>query len=361
LLQRGEGIILKKIFTSISILSLGAGLLLPSERASANLDPSLFATPLTLQELPPEKPHEEKYFEAGLSYEQKARPKTLHRFDIDIDEICGRHGGLGSFDRELTDEFCAEADDLTGSTPVFLLHEQGTGVHLSSIETVRMELSKNGEDQLSRKYNTLTAVMGIMFNAVLFVPESLGGWTQDRKDRIKSSVGGAWTHNLKQGLVMDKDPAFINYVLHPYSGAAYYMLVRKSGYSPLVSFAFSVLMSTQWEILEVIGEPLSIQDLWATPVLGSLFGEIFYQIHEVIASHEEFAKSALGKAILFLVDPVEGVSKGVDFMAKKVFHPKARGHLEIFFGDVEPTRSRIEFEGMRLDSPKMGARLRFDF
>jgi hypothetical protein len=106
---------------------------------------------------------------------------------------------------------------------------------------------------------------------------------------------------------MDKDNFFLNYIAHPYAGSIYYLTARNSNFSIFESFLTAVTMSTFWEYgPEGLMEYVSIQDLIITPVLGSLFGELFYQANTAIIKndHKIFNSKVLGYTFLTLTDPM---------------------------------------------------------
>ncbi|MES2801140.1 MAG: DUF3943 domain-containing protein [Bdellovibrionota bacterium] len=119
--------------------------------------------------------------------------------------------------------------------------------------------------------------------------------SQDEKDSgwdIQGLKDNGVAHQVKEhwknGPVKDKDGPFVNFVLHPISGSIYYQAARISGYSKMQSFGYSFLMSTFfWEYgVESLFETPSWNDLWATPVIGSLIGELFLQLYQKVEGNE---------------------------------------------------------------------------
>ncbi|MBF0362035.1 MAG: DUF3943 domain-containing protein [Oligoflexia bacterium] len=81
-----------------------------------------------------------------------------------------------------------------------------------------------------------------------------------------------YRHNFGR-FVFDKDEPYWNWTIHPISGSQLYLYFRASGYSRVQSFAFSALQSALFETtIEIYTEPASVQDLYQTPVLGSILG-----------------------------------------------------------------------------------------
>lgn len=74
-------------------------------------------------------------------------------------------------------------------------------------------------------------------------------------------------------LVFDKDEPFWNQLIHPISGSQLFLYYRANGYSRMDSFLMSTISSTLFELtVEVYTEPASVQDLYITPVFGSILG-----------------------------------------------------------------------------------------
>ena len=67
------------------------------------------------------------------------------------------------------------------------------------------------------------------------LPESFTNWDKDDA----SNIFKKWKNNISEGPVKDSDDFFLNYITHPYWGAAYYMSARSSGASAPYSFLFS--------------------------------------------------------------------------------------------------------------------------
>lgn len=112
----------------------------------------------------------------------------------------------------------------------------------------------------------------------------------------------------------DSDGIVANYVLHPIMGAEAYLSVRNRGYGPIGSFLFATGVSVGWEYLfEAWVERPSAQDLLITSPIGSLQGELRFQMRRRIA---RWSRSAGRDALLILVDPVEALHRyiGKEFL-----------------------------------------------
>ncbi len=159
-----------------------------------------------------------------------------------------------------------------------------------------------------------TAVLSGAFLGTLFVlemlPEDATAW--NRADIKNTPFYQRWFDNIfKRGPEWDHDLFIFNYVLHPYAGAAYFMCARTCGFNFWQSTLYSAAISTfGWEFgIEACMERPSYQDLFITPVLGSLFGEGFYRLKRLLVNnnYEIFGSQILGHIVAFFLDPVNEV------------------------------------------------------
>lgn len=173
----------------------------------------------------------------------------------------------------------------------------------------------------SEKYGSMlieTRNMGILslgIMALLYVmPESVSKW--DRDEMKFNTLGDKWLENNRAGPVWDQDEWEINYIGHPYFGAAYYMVARNQGLTPLESGAYSFLMSSfLWEMgIEAFAEVPSKQDIIITPLIGSVIGEAFYIWEKRIEANNNLVmgSSFLGKTTLVLLNPAGTTSAGIN-------------------------------------------------
>ena len=92
--------------------------------------------------------------------------------------------------------------------------------------------------------------------------------------KVFHGAGGIKTykHNLGK-LVFDQDEPFWNDFVHPLTGSQLYLLYRADGYDRLGAFEMTFISSALFEMtVEIFTEPGSIQDLYQTPVLGTVLG-----------------------------------------------------------------------------------------
>lgn len=84
------------------------------------------------------------------------------------------------------------------------------------------------------------------------------------------------TQNYKKNfgqIVFDQDEPFWNWIIHPYSGSQLFLLYRGLGYAKISSMGLAFISSGLFEFaVEIYTEPASVQDLYQTPIIGSLFG-----------------------------------------------------------------------------------------
>ena len=160
-----------------------------------------------------------------------------------------------------------------------------------------------------------TAVLAGAYIGTLVVleclPEDATSW--NRSELQKDPPLKRWYQNVfKKGPEWDHDNAIFNYVLHPYAGAAYFMTARSCGFNFYRSLLYSACISTiGWEFgIEACMERPSIQDIFITPIVGSLIGESFYKAKRKIVDngYTLAGSSTLGNIVVFLIDPVNEVT-----------------------------------------------------
>lgn len=92
--------------------------------------------------------------------------------------------------------------------------------------------------------------------------------------KVLRGAGGIKTFQNNFGkLVFDQDEPFWNDFVHPLSGSQLYLLYRADGYDRLTAFEMTFISSALFELtVEIFTEPASVQDLYQTPVLGTILG-----------------------------------------------------------------------------------------
>lgn len=88
-------------------------------------------------------------------------------------------------------------------------------------------------------------------------------------------------HNFERGWSTDADAFSTNMFAHPFHGAMYYNFARSSGYNYYTSLGIATLGSWQWEFF-MENEPPAFNDWVMTSYGGSMLGEMFYRISNLI-------------------------------------------------------------------------------
>lgn len=159
-----------------------------------------------------------------------------------------------------------------------------------------------------------TAVLSGAFVTTLFtlelLPENATNW--NRAEYYHVPLFKRWKkYVITKGPEWDHDNTMFNFLLHPYSGAAYFMGARSCGFSFWGSLLYSTCISTiEWEFgIEAFMERPSYQDIFITPLVGSVMGEGFFRIKRYLVANNYrlFGSPVLGNIVAFLVDPVNEV------------------------------------------------------
>lgn len=168
-------------------------------------------------------------------------------------------------------------------------------------------------DRRGRRSDTLhfLAYQGVSIAILYTLPESVTGWTDEQKENYSLSQ---WWENV-QDPEWDTDDFFLNYVTHPYWGAAYFVRSRERGYDEYDSFWYSAALSASYEFgAEALFENPSIQDLIVTPVGGWLVGRYFMAVREdILAGKGAVSELPLEqRLVLTLTDPLGAINRTVD-------------------------------------------------
>ncbi len=213
----------------------------------------------------------------------------------------------------------------------------------------------SAENNILTDTRNAVLLQSAIFGLLWISPESFSKW--NKKEIKERGLFKNRQDHISHRPVRDKDSNAVNFGAHPYAGALYYNIARHEGYSPLESFGYSVMMSTFfWEYgIEAFAERPSIQDLIATPVLGSIIGEVFFQLASKIRENnkEVLGSKKLGKLLLILLTPAEVLFEEINsFLGKKAIQ-----EARTFF--VFGTRSNPMMPAMR--SNYYGVELQFGF
>lgn len=225
--------------------------------------------------------------------------------------------------------------DITpGLLPFFLEKEEGE----FDLAQYYDDLEPPGQDGLFGRYSVLgedalyflVPAFGVL-GGLYALPENVSNWDRDEINWEDGSE--KWRENIS-AWKWDKDDDWINYIGHPYFGSSYYIYARHYGYSRLESLLFSFSISTCYETaLEAWAEPVSIQDMIVTPLLGWGLGELLLPLEHSIKQNDNkvFNSSILGSISLFLIDPFGHVILPFKKWTKRIFSDEAEVALSPIF------------------------------
>lgn len=180
----------------------------------------------------------------------------------------------------------------------------------------------------------------VIIGLLYIMPENISSWSEEEKEKYSF---GKWKNNVTEP-VKDEDDYFINYVLHPYWGAAYYIRARERGYPGWNAFGYSILLSTLYEYgAEALFEPVSAQDLIVTPVAGSLLGRFVFEPLRARIKRKPQPRSFSDKFLLVATDPLGAANH----LAEELLGRNAGATLSL---DVAPRKSlrADDYVGLRL-------------
>ena len=147
----------------------------------------------------------------------------------------------------------------------------------------------------------------LVVGALYVSPQSVSGWSSEQKKDFTIQK----YYNDVTDIVWDHDKLYINYVLHPYWGMSYYVRARDRGLSQRGAFGYSMLLSTLWEFgIEAMFEKVSIQDLFITPMVGSVIGKYVDTYRDGI--RQKPVKSQMDEVMLDLTDPLGSLNQWVE-------------------------------------------------
>lgn len=101
----------------------------------------------------------------------------------------------------------------------------------------------------------------------------IGGYVATQWDNIQNNGSFEnWRKNMFR-IHFDKDSYDYNIITHVSNAHYSYLFYRAGGYKKFNSFMMTAIGSTFFEFfIETVTEPPSLQDLWQTPVLGTIIG-----------------------------------------------------------------------------------------
>lgn len=168
-------------------------------------------------------------------------------------------------------------------------------------------------DAAGLRRDTLYFVGGqFLIIGILYVgPERLSGWSEEQKEEYSLKK---YRRNINQ-IVVDHDRWWVNYVLHPYWGGAYYVRARERGFDDHTAFWYSALLSFLYEYgTEAFFEEPSVQDLIFTPGFGYFVGHRFMKWRGDILQRQAAGETlgAGSRAMLLATDPLGAASRFFD-------------------------------------------------
>jgi hypothetical protein len=173
------------------------------------------------------------------------------------------------------------------------------------------EFDRGDRDGLRRDTWYFLGYQWVTIGMLYIAPESVSGWTPEQKKGYSLSI---WWDNVKNPQ-WDSDDAYLNYVLHPYWGAAYYVRARERGYNDREATLYAIMLSCMYEFgAEALFEEVSVQDLFVTPIGGTLVGRYFMRVRDRVRDREaELGYRTTGdKWVWTLTDPLGALNRQVD-------------------------------------------------
>jgi hypothetical protein len=232
----------------------------------------------------------------------------------------------------------------------------------SNYQMDNLSLKRKSKYDLISESTNYMAFLHIAAAGLLYLmPESVTNW--DKSTMSLSTVTDKWVRDVKSGPVWDKDDWVINYIGHPYQGAAYYVFARQSGYEWKGAFLFSTIISTfMWEYgFESFGEVPSTQDLIVTPIAGSILGEILLNGGKRIAENDGkvLGSRVLGNISLVLIDPAGSAVKALQKFTNAPSRIKTR--TEVFYEPSSMYNSRDKAGPLSDANSQYGLRVVFTY
>ncbi len=114
---------------------------------------------------------------------------------------------------------------------------------------------------------------------------------------------------FSHGPSFDYDNFFFNYIAHPIDGSEFFLIARNRKLTFWESFAYAAAVSSFFEFfIESAYEGASWQDLWITPVSGTVIGELRWQLKKSLENPRTGKPSGTANKILYvIVDPVDAI------------------------------------------------------
>lgn len=173
------------------------------------------------------------------------------------------------------------------------------------------EFDRGDREGLRRDTRYFLGYQWVTIGLLYLAPESVSGWTDEQKKGYSMSI---WWDNVKNPQ-WDSDDAYLNYILHPYWGASYYVRARERGYNDREATLYSIMLSCMYEFgAEALFEEVSVQDLFVTPIGGTIVGRYFMKVRDRVRDREAELgyRTTRDKWIWTLTDPLGALNRQVD-------------------------------------------------
>jgi uncharacterized protein DUF3943 len=133
-----------------------------------------------------------------------------------------------------------------------------------------------------RKHPFRALLLGTAINVFVNRLDTWGFNSYAPLDGYWSRVGfKSWSENLRTGFVWDTDDFMTNVFLHPYNGAAYFVVGRDNGLDFWESAPLTFVGSLEWEYFGETTKP-SLNDLYNTTFGGVVMGEMTHRVLDVV-------------------------------------------------------------------------------
>lgn len=115
--------------------------------------------------------------------------------------------------------------------------------------------------------------------------------------------------NFRKGFKWDNDKLGTNMFLHPYNGSLYYNSARSNGFNYWQSALFAIGGSAMWELFMECEYP-STNDIIATPIGGTVIGEVLFRASDAVIDDRDTGASRFGReAAVFVISPMRGLTR----------------------------------------------------
>jgi hypothetical protein len=187
-----------------------------------------------------------------------------------------------------------------GSQPAFRLRFTTAALAPQSQPALDLELHQQPQDHGPRFHRAKPFVELLSYQVFL----TGAGWLYGNSplDWRKPTWEG-WKYRVSHApLWHDGDPWTMNYLGHAVFGSDHYLMARNCGWSWSTSVLFNTFGSFFWEyVTEGLFERPSAIDLVTTPILGSILGEVRYQLFRLV--RKKWDRRWYGYALMALLDP----------------------------------------------------------